>query len=646
MAALPVVLLLGITLPLIFLVRIEQYLYYLRPVELLPTYATAWLLLAALSVLPFMIAVLVLWTLRSSGVQWLSRIVTVLLFWTAAAVAIIALLFDSVVWFRTFSPLARQGVDSSIGAGLVAVAFALALPLAITQRGRGVLLALRTPAALMTALGGVCMLSLPFFRWDHAGAARAAVSESTAQSALPRARPHILLLTIDALSAQHMSLYGATRPTTPNLDAFGLGAAVFDRAYANANFTSSSVPSILTGTRPWTHRAFHIFSWPIVEARRASLPAELARAGYLTGYVATNSYAGASRNGLGPYFTFGRSDQVPIALQCPDRAATALPYECPASQILPLLFVQKLWIRLQSSFVVGKTNRHYDPSQATQAALAWLQTADKSHPVFLWLHLFPPHAPYATPDPWLGRFDGSADARDLDSTDPDEMYLFRDIAPEHVHVLEARYDESVQYVDHYAGEFLTEALKVLGDNTVVVVTADHGESFANGYGGHGGPGLYESIIHVPLIIKLPNQTNALRFSTLVEHVDIAPTLAALAGISPPASWEGRSLLPLWNADTSMPGLPPTPAFTMNFEENHFRSALGTGSLAVIDGHWKLVQYLGALHYPQMPPLNDELYDLLSDPGETTNRASDQAGEVKYLRNLGALELARHGGALQ
>jgi arylsulfatase A-like enzyme len=486
------------------------------------------------------------------------------------------------------------------------------------------------------------MLSLPFFRWDHTGAAGAAVSESRP----PRTRPHILLLTIDALSAQHMSLYGAKRPTTPNLDAFGLGAAVFDRAYANANFTSSSVPSILSGTRPWTHRAFHIFSWPIVAARRASLPAELARAGYLTGYVATNSYAGAARNGLGPYFAFGRSDQVPIALQCPDRAAALLPYECPASQILPLLFAQKLWIKLETWLVVGKTNRHYDPSQATEAALAWLQTADKSRPVFLWVHLFPPHAPYATPPPWLGHFDGSAEGRDLDSSDPDEIYLFRDLAPEHVRVLQARYDESVQYVDHYAGEFLNEALKILGDNTVVVVTADHGESFANGYGGHGGPGLYESIIHVPLIIKLPSQTHALRFTTLVEHVDIAPTLAALAGISPPATWEGRSLLPLWTADTASADLPPRPAFAMNFEENHFASTLRTGSLSVIDGHWKLVQYLGALHYPQMPPLHDELFDIESDPGETVNRASDEAGEVEYLRKLTAAELLRHGRALQ
>ena len=135
-------------------------------------------------------------------------------------------------------------------------------------------------------------------------------------------------------------------------------------------------------------------------------------------------------------------------------------------------------------------NRHYDPGESVQTALAWLKTVDKSRPVFLWLHLFPPHSPYAAPAPWLGRFDPSTEGRDIDGTDPVDNFAFRELTPQRVHVLDARYDEAVQYVDSYAGAFLTEALATLGDNTAVVIMADHGESFANGYGGHGGPGLY------------------------------------------------------------------------------------------------------------------------------------------------------------
>ena len=640
LGTLPAVMLMGVTLPGIFLVRIEQYLYYLRPIELLPTYATAWVLLAALSVPVALagMAALGLTRLAHRSRPW----VVSLLLWAAAVAALIALLLDGVAWLQTFDSIRKTGLDSSKGAALASLAMAAAVPVALTRRGRRALYTLAPIATLLTVLGGLSTASIVWFPWDT-GVKRAASGEVSAPSARPGA-PHIVLLTIDALSAQHMSLYGAQRQTSPLLDAFGKQASVFERAYANSNYTTSSISSIITGTRPWTHRAFQIFSWPTLETRRDSLPAALERAGYSTGYVATNSYAGASRLGLGPYFGFAASDRVPMDLACPDRVAVVLPYACPASQLMPLLLAEKLWFKLRASSPAMVANRHYDPSESVQTALAWLKTVDKSRPVFLWLHLFPPHAPYAAPVPWLGHFDPSAEGRDIDGTDPVENFVFRELTPQRVRVLDARYDEAVLYVDSYAGAFLTEALATLGDNTAVVIMADHGESFANGYGGHGGPGLYDSIVHVPLIVKLPHQTDALRMTAPVEQIDIAPTLAALAGVAPPASWEGQSLLPLWHEDQTAANAPSRTVFTMNFEENSGTAALTTGALAVVQGPWKLIHYLGRLHYPNMPPLPDELYDLAGDPGETTNRAADSPAVHERLSELAAAELGRHGGA--
>lgn len=220
--------------------------------------------------------------------------------------------------------------------------------------------------------------------------------------------------------------------------------------------------------------------------------------------------------------------------------------------------------------------------------------------------------------------------------------MFREIDPELVSVLEARYDEAVRYVDHYAGQFITQALHRLGDNTVIVVMADHGESFGNGYGGHGGPGLYDSIIHVPLIIKLPYQTRPMRIETRAEQIDIAPTLAALAQITPPSSWEGRSLLPLWDTAAEQIAATP-PIFAMNFEENRRDAPLTTGSVAVLDGRWKLLHYMGRLHYEHIPRLHDELYDIVADPGELTDLAAQEPQQVQLLSTLAAQELARHGG---
>lgn len=633
----PLVFALGIALPCQFITRSEQYLYYLKPAELLPTYATAWLMITALLLLPCLLAALALHSLERARLPRIHALGALMLWWIGMAAAMGGLLYAAETWLRSF--ITRSQPSAAEAAAIAACAAIVALLIVNLRGGRRFARRLERVAVRLALLGGVLLLALPFFRWDHA-AASAALLEHDGPG--PASRPHVLMITIDALSAQHTSLYGSTRPTTPNLDAFARSAAVFERAYANANFTTSSVSSIMTGTRPWTHRAFQIFSWPNTETRRASLPALLAGAGYQTGYVATNSYAGASRLGFGPYFEFRRSDEVPMELPCPDGLAPIFPYECPASQMPMLISAQKAWNRVQMRFAMWRDNRHYDPSQAVRSALAWLRDVDKDRPVFLWLHLFPPHAPYAAPKPWLGRFDASSEARDPDSSDPEDNFEFTDTAPARAHALEARYDESVECVDHYVGEFLARALPLLGDNTVVVITADHGESFANGYGGHGGPELYDSIVHVPLIIRLPHQTAPLRISSQAELIDVAPTILELAGIAAPAQWEGRSLLSLWRAPEGA-GI-SQPAFAMSFEENPRAAALKSGSVAVIEEQWKLVHHMGVLHYPGMPLLGDELYDHRDDPGETRNRAQQQPEQVKRLRALIDAALARYGGS--
>jgi arylsulfatase A-like enzyme len=448
-----------------------------------------------------------------------------------------------------------------------------------------------------------------------------------------------VLLSIDALSAQHMSLYGAARPTTPMLSGFAQGATTFEHAYADANFTTPGVSSILTGTRPWLHRALQLQAWPDNDERARSLPALLQLAGYRTGYVSTNAVAGAAKNGFGRYFDFAVRDRVRDVGLCTDGLSAAFKYTCTIAD-MPLFGAL---VSLADQLSGGRTNAHYDPQLATGPALGWLRQVDKSRPVFLWVHLFPPHSPYAVPAPWLGRFDSSSAARSIAQTEPYWGYTLGTQPPAEAQLLSDRYDEAVLYVDYYAGQFLQQALQILGSNTAVVVTADHGESFHHGYGAHTGIGLFNEIIHVPLIVKLPGQTQPLTSASVVEQVDIAPTLAQLAGIRAPPSWEGRSLLGVWGYAGADP-LPAKPAFSMNFEQTPRHGALSTGSVAIIDGSWKLVHYIGHPHYPDMPALRDVLYDLASDPGETKNLIADQSAEAARLRALIDAELARYGHA--
>jgi len=634
-AALPALALLGVVLPLVFVPQLGDFLYYLRPADLLPAYGTAWLFLAIIAAPAWLILALVLEALGSvRALRPLRRLAGTALMAAAAVAAIGALLYCLLVWVQTFGLLG--GV--SLRRQLIWVAVALGVVLAATSRGRALVIRSAWPAAWCAAFGALAAISIPFLGWQSGAGAAAPTSTSDPS------RPHILLLTIDALSAEHMSLYGAARPTTPMLSAFAAGATTFDRAYSNGNFTTPGVASILTGTRPWTHRALQLPSWPQAATRRESLPALLQRDGYQTAYVSTNAAAGASKNGLGGYFGFASRDRIRDLDLCTDNLSAVFKYTC-AVAAMPL-FAQLVTFADELHGRLG--HDHYDPRLAIRPALAWLRTVDKRKPVFLWVHLFPPHAPYAAPAPWLGLFDPSNDARTLAATAPHWVYAMSAVSPPLAQTLEARYDESVRYADHYAGAFLERALQLLGPNTVVVVTADHGESFRHGYGAHTGPGLYDEIIHIPLIIKLPGQTRGTRCDALSEQVDIAPTLARLAGITPPPLWEGHSLLGACGSAATAPApgasLFNAPVFSMNFEQNPRYARLTTGSVAVIDGRWKLVHYIGHPHYPQMPPLHDALYDLVSDPRETVNQAAAHPAEVARLRRLIDTELARHGRA--
>lgn len=652
-ALVPAIAVLGFALPLTFLCRVEQYLYYLRPLELVPTYATAWLLLALLCVPALVVTVLLLPLLRRLGLTRLARALPLLLWWAAVAVSLASALLFVCTWVESFDPQRLNGLSPHARLYVVCVAAIGALVVIGTRAGRLAIAQLRSSVLAIAIIGGLLCGSLPVFRWS--AETGAPLQPRTLGTSAAAARPNVLLLTIDDLSAAHMSLYGALRDTTPSLASFARSATVFDRAHASANFTTPAISSILTGTRPWTHRAFGITSWPAADARGRSMPALLSAAGYRLGYVATNGYAGATRLGFGRYFTFAAPDRMPILPACPDGVAAWLRYECAAAQTPLLLEGQKIWNRVQSMLPASRANRHYDPSPALGTALDWLSRVDRDRPLFLWVHLFPPHAPYAAPRPWIGVFDPSPEARTIDETDPDDLFEFGALPLQRTRLLTARYDEAVRYLDAYVGEFLARALAQLGRNTVVVVAADHGESFEHGYGGHGGPGLYESITHVPLIIRLPGQSRGARVSTPVEQVDIAPTLAELAGLEAPQSWEGRSLLPLLQAASpaaaassapaagSMPA-ESRPVFSMNFEQNPNRGRLRTGSVAAIEGRWKLIEHFGTLRYPRMPQLNDELYDLSSDPGELKNVALDVPEVREHLHALIAGQLALHGAA--
>lgn len=661
--ALPCLAILGIALPLTFASHCEQFLYDFRAVDLLPLYATAWLILAAAVAPPWILLTAALRALEAVGrppCPIIARAARAILFALAAAIVAATLIRCARTWIGTFGGELPLSADAAR-----ALAVLVGVVAAISATGRSAVRALVPIATVCTIAGLLSLASLPVFGWPTGamtdaslqstgtggaaplstgpGPGQALEMETSATLPATGSRPNIVLLTIDALSAQHMSLYGYARPTTPELAQFARGATVFDRAYANGNFTTPGVATILTGTLPWTHRALQLPVWPLTRTRQSSLPAVLESAGYQTGYISTNAIAGAAKQGFGGYFQFARTDRTGHVTLCADELSKYLRYVCAAAELPPLQEMEGIAARLRPP----DDNQEHDPRLALDPAAQWLATVDRGKPIFLWVHLFPPHSPYAAPQPWLGRFDASPRDRNASSTQPSWGWIQSQLPQRRVATLEARYDEAVAYADSYVGPFLQRTLELLGPNTVVIITADHGESFAHGYGAHTGPGLYDEIIRIPLIIKFPGETAGRRCDSLAEQADIAPTLAALAGIPARAAWEGQSLIDACGTGTSnsqpSDSQPSRAIFSMNFEQNPRFAALETGSVAVIRGRWKLIHYMGTLHYPYMPALHDELYDVVADPGERTNLAAQQPAVVQRLQGLIDTALARHGG---
>ena len=216
---------------------------------------------------------------------------------------------------------------------------------------------------------------------------------------------------------------------------------------------------------------------------------------------------------------------------------------------------------------------------------------------FAWIHLYDPHDPYEPPEPYASRYAGRP------------------------------YDGEVAWTDALVGR-LEDALQRLGvrDQTLLVVTSDHGE----GLGEHGesvhGFFVYESTLRVPLIVRGPGVAPGRRMKELVTSVDLLPSVLDLLGVPAPAGWSGsgRSLAPLLRGTGS---LPPAPAYAESLLPLlHY----GWSDLrALRDGRWK---------YIQAP--RPELYDLESDPGETRDLAAEMPARAAALRDGLAARLSR------
>ncbi len=431
-----------------------------------------------------------------------------------------------------------------------------------------------------------------------------AARERLALGALPDGVPHgpnVLLIVLDTQRADHLAFHGYERPTSPQLDALAEQGIVFENASSSSSWTLPSHASLFTGRSVNEHRAGELRR-PFLGRAFVTLAEALGQAGYVTAGFTANA------------FWVGRQTRL-------DRGFIHWEdfYLKPGDALVRTVLGRKIAYELLPKFGQIDIPGRMRVEDITHRFFSWLDGSDR-RPFFAFLNYMDVHGPYLPPPPHAGTFGGSrahvgkkiALGAVTDETQVPPPELLRDWVN--------RYDESILSLDAGIGDLLAGlAQRGLGDNTIVVLTSDHGESF----GEHGmiyhGNGLHRDQLHVPLIIRYPPAVaSGVRDSTAVGIHQIPATVMELAGLS--------------SRDFPAPSV-----FTATDRETPVLAEVGfrpqvPSSWPTARG-WVKSLTTARWHFILHEDGDQELYDLVTDPRERVNLAAraDHADTVQDFR---------------
>jgi arylsulfatase A-like enzyme len=389
----------------------------------------------------------------------------------------------------------------------------------------------------------------------------------------PTGRPNVLIVTLDTVRADHCSVYGYGRATTPALEAVAAAGVVFEDAYAPMATTAPAHASLFTGLVPARHGV--VKNGYVLPSEFETLAETLAAAGYDTAAIVSSF---AVHGSFGLRQGFGHYDDEFAGNHTRRRHWEARLYE-------------------------GAFDRDARPT--TARSVHWLRAErDRTQPFLLWVHYYDPHHPWEPAPPFDRLFPTPAAGDDLAAA-------------------VARYDAEIRETDASIAHLLAELQRQgLAASTIVVVAGDHGEGLMDHDWMHHGLQLYEESVRVPLLVRWPGRIPpGRRLAAPVQLADVTPTVLDLVGVRPAAPAPAhpdaaRSLAP------ALLGAEPLPAARAIFLQRRRYDAPTRGTipsrgdkLGVRRGRWK---YLEA-------PAEDsyELYDLASDPGETRNLIAER-----------------------
>ena len=446
------------------------------------------------------------------------------------------------------------------------------------------------------------------------------ITELPLRHSPPAHRPNVLLVTMDTVRADHMSLYGYAVNTTPHLKQFAASATLYRDAVATGDMTLSSHASIFTGLYPTWHEAHYASGYPggrPLDRRFQTLPQILARNGYYTAAVVANyPYLG---KGFGLDRDFEYFDQrAPVSF-----LATSSPF----------LIRQRVRNLLRPFFPAAASERIFrNAEDINRSVFEALSHALKERGgVFCFVNYMDAHWPYLAPS------QNSATGGKLRvSTDKyfdivtEVLSSKHPISPRERTYLISQYDASLAYLDSRLGDLIAQ-LKARGlyDDWLIIVTSDHGEAFgAKGLVGHG-VSVYQNQVHVPLLIKYPRASQGAVVEQRVSLVDLLPTVLGVCGIAVPKPVQGQSLLESASGSKRLIMSETFVHPVLSSWNARFRRT----ARALFTGTFKLISRSNGVR---------ELYDLSKDPMEQQNVYSEAAGgalQTKLDRFVGSNRLS-------
>lgn len=476
------------------------------------------------------------------------------------------------------------------------------------------------------------------------------------QHASGQPAPNVIVLVFDAWSANHVQFYGYPRQTMPGLARFLDKATVFHNHYAAGTFTVPGTASLLTGMYPWTHRALSLGSGGLIDPQQDRQAFALFADTHATLAYAQNKYADVllqkcakhvgrhirtGEFGLGDHFYYNTKpfeNDPAIAFASSENNVLSEDVKNPSSLFISPLF--RLWKRTLAKQQVQRYKEEYPlglPDNSEQFLLSHvvdgaIRTLQGSmeEPAFVYFHFYPPHDQYRPVRAFYDSFDDGW--KPLNK--PVHRLSWGKLPYPKMNQLNQRYDE---YIASWDAE-VSRLFQYLNDSgllerSYVVVTADHGEMNERGEWGHFTSMIFDPVIHIPLIVFQPGQTQREDIYAYTSSVDVLPTLAHLAGLPSPDWAEGELLPGLGGVEDPERGI-----YSMDAKSNAAFAPLTRISVALTKNGHRLTYY----HYPDDGQF--EFYNIAEDREEMRDLYPDRPTLARRMKEelLQKLDEVNHG----